>query len=56
VHGDAGVTKIDLVMESIYSRDPRVDRHHPISSYYYITKYTGYLTQGSVLLTLSDIS
>jgi len=31
VYRDTGVTEVDRVMGSIYSADPGVDRHHPIS-------------------------
>ena len=39
VYGDTGVTEVDIVMGSIYSAAPGVDRHHLISiSLYYTIK------------------
>jgi hypothetical protein len=42
VYGDTGVTEVDRVTGSIYSADPRVDRHHliSISSYHTMKIHT----------------
>jgi len=37
VYGDTGVTEVERVTGSIYSSDPRVDRHHLISISSYLT-------------------
>jgi len=54
VYGDSGVTEVDRVTGSIYSADPGVDRHPPISISSYHTVKIHTLSFPTVGLTRSD--